>query len=137
MKEQASHRFDSYTKRARRVLASAGKLAIVRGRDQIEADDIFNGICLEQNGIAFKALLSAGINLNPLVSSLQKQLPQQDVKGTATLSDEAYGICNHARATAERLGHNYIGTEHLLMGYFIHTVEQILKHPHYPAQNSD
>ena len=114
--------FSRFTLRARNVLAAAGRIASTATDPAIGAPDLGAAVLAEPEGIAAKAIAHAGLTPQQVYSALGTGPATPGPDATADmLSELAFDETGKAvlKATlkaALRLGHNYIGTEHLLMG---------------------
>jgi len=109
--------FNRFTERARRVLVQAQQEALKLGSDHIGTEHLLLGLLVDSDSVAAKALVSLNINLNSLRSQLiekigRRESEEQEVKYTP----RAKKSLELAVEEAQRLGHNYVGTEHILLG---------------------
>ena len=111
--------FSQFTDRAGRVLLAAGRLAA----DQpISAAHLAAGLLSEPEGLAAKAIAAADIAADQVYAALGTgpAIPGPDADSEAlldlNLGEEARKVLKGTLRWALRLGHNYIGTEHLLLG---------------------
>ncbi len=115
--------FSRFTPRARNVMAAAGRLAASGGEDPaVGAVHVGAALLTEPEGIAAKVIVQAGLTPEQLYSALGTGPATPGPDATAgTLSELAFDDTGKATLKASlkaalRLGHNYIGTEHLLLG---------------------
>ncbi|MCL2201204.1 MAG: ATP-dependent Clp protease ATP-binding subunit [Oscillospiraceae bacterium] len=109
---------DRFTQGAKKSLELAQSAATEMGHSLIGSEHILLGLARETGGVAAKVLLDAGLEpglLNDLVVKHTVKGGQPGVK-LAGLSPRAKSILEIATLEANRLGHNYVGTEHILMG---------------------
>jgi hypothetical protein len=119
----AAQPFSQFTPRAARSLAAAGQLAAASGASAMGVAHLAAAQLSEPHGIAAHVIWSAGITADQLYAALGTGPAEQgpsDV-GSETLLDlsfdeSAKAALKGALRSALRLGHNYIGTEHLLLG---------------------
>jgi hypothetical protein len=116
--------FSRFTDRAVRVVAAAGSLAAAA---PVGAADITAALLTEPDGVAAKAIAAAGLSPEQLYAAVGTG-PAPQVTSTRTggslraglltleLDDGAKAALKGSLRWALRLGHNYIGTEHLLLG---------------------
>jgi ATP-dependent Clp protease ATP-binding subunit ClpC len=110
--------FERFTDRARRVVVLAQEEARLLNHNYIGTEHILLGLLNEGEGIAAKALESLGINL----SSVREQVVeiigqgQQAPTGHIPFTPRAKKVLELSLREALQLGHNYIGTEHILLG---------------------
>jgi Clp amino terminal domain, pathogenicity island component len=114
--------FSRFTPRAVRTLAAAGQLAAAEGKPGISAAHLAVAQLTEQEGIAAKIIAAAGIADDQVFSALGTGPagPGPDASPEAllelSLDDDTREALKGTLRWALRLGHNYIGTEHLLLG---------------------
>jgi ATP-dependent Clp protease ATP-binding subunit ClpC len=111
--------FSRFTERSARVIAAAGQLATA---DPVGARHMAAALLSEPEGLAGKAITGAGVTAEAVCQALGLgPAPQGPNVATGVLlglsfDDSAKKALNGALQSALRLGHNYIGTEHLLLG---------------------
>src|SRR5438445_529852 len=109
-------RFDKFTERARRVLTLAQEEALRFNHNYIGTEHLLLGLVRE--GEAAKVLANLGVELNKVRSAVEFIIGRGDraVMGEIGLTPRAKKVIELAVDEARRLGHHYIGTEHLLLG---------------------
>ncbi|VBB08496.1 chaperonins clpa/b signature 1 [Lucifera butyrica] len=108
---------DRFTERARKVLFLAQQEAIRLGHDYIGTEHLLLGLVHEGDGVAGKALLSLNINLEVVRGQVEGMIGRGDGTGQEIgYTPRAKKVIEIAFQEAQQLGHNYIGTEHLLLG---------------------
>lgn len=112
----AGRTFSRFTDRARRVVVAANRLASGAGRDTIAPEHLVLAFHSEPEGLAAKALVQFGATATALAESLSVADAPGEVVETIGLDDATVAALEGALHVALRLGHNYIGTEHLLLG---------------------
>jgi ATP-dependent Clp protease ATP-binding subunit ClpA len=110
--------FERFTDRARRVVVLAQEEARLLNHDYIGTEHLLLGLAHEGQGVAAKALESLGIRLEALRSQVQETIGQgqRGPTGQIPLTPRAKKVLELSLLEAKQLGHNYIGTEHLLLG---------------------
>ncbi|GEM_PF-2093538 len=107
------------THRAQRVLAHAAAAATDAGRREVDGDHLLLGLVAEESGIAARILRVRGLELPPPSESM-KENPATERGGEPEpptgVTREFAGALQAAVRIAEEWGHQYVGTEHLLMG---------------------
>ncbi len=111
-------RFEKFSERARRVLTSAQEEAQQLNHSYIGTEHILLGLIREEEGVAAKVLNNLGISLSKVRSAVEYIIGRGEKSGTSEigLTPRAKRVIELAIDEARRLGHNYIGTEHLLLG---------------------
>src|SRR6266566_3439565 len=111
-------RFDQFTARARRVLTLAQEEALRFNHNYIGTEHLLLGLVREGEGVAAKVLANLGVELNKVRSAVEFIIGRGDraVMGEIGLTPRAKKVIELAVDEARRLGHHYIGTEHLLLG---------------------
>jgi ATP-dependent Clp protease ATP-binding subunit ClpC len=113
-----SDRFDKFTERAKKVLVLAQEEAQRFNHNYIGTEHLLLGLVREGEGIAAKVLSNLGVELNKVRSAVEFIIGRGDrmVIGDISLTPRAKKVIELAVEEARRLNHNYIGTEHLLLG---------------------
>jgi ATP-dependent Clp protease ATP-binding subunit ClpC len=111
-------RFEKFSERARRVLTLAQEEAQHLNHSYIGTEHILLGILREEEGVAAKVLVNLGVNLGKVRSGVEFIIGRGDKPNTGEigLTPRAKRVIELAIDEARHLGHNYIGTEHLLLG---------------------
>src|SRR5262245_28418850 len=111
--------FNKFTERARKVILLAKQEAKRFNHDYIGTEHILLGLLREGEGVAAAVLQSLGMNLNNIRLEVEKLVqvgPTTVVTGDLPFTPKAKKVMELAMEEARTLGHNYIGTEHLLLG---------------------
>jgi ATP-dependent Clp protease ATP-binding subunit ClpC len=110
--------FERFTGRARRVMDLADEEARLLHHTYVGTEHLLLGLIGEGGGVAAQALESLGISLEAVRQQVEQVIGrgQQAVPGHIPLTPRAKKVLELARREAFQLGHNYIGTEHLLLG---------------------
>jgi len=111
-------RFEKFSERARRVLTLAQEEAQHLGHSHIGTEHILLGLVGEDEGVAAKVLISSGVSLSKVRSAVEFIIGhgEKPSSGEIGLTSGAKKVIELAIDEARHLGHNYIGTEHLLLG---------------------
>jgi hypothetical protein len=110
--------FERFTDRARRVVVLAQEEARMLNHDYIGTEHILLGLIHEGEGVAAKALESLGISLETVRQQVEEIIGQgqQAPSGHIPFTPRAKKVLELSLREALQLGHNYIGTEHILLG---------------------
>ncbi|RZT20885.1 ATP-dependent Clp protease ATP-binding subunit ClpC [Kribbella sp. VKM Ac-2569] len=110
--------FERFTDRARRVVVLAQEEARMLSHNYIGTEHILLGLIHEGEGVAAKALESLGISLEAVRSQVEEIIGQgqQAPSGHIPFTPRAKKVLELSLREALQLGHNYIGTEHILLG---------------------
>jgi ClpA/ClpB-like protein len=116
-----AHPFARFTDRARRAVLSAQHEAREHRHDHIGTEHLALGMLAEPEGLAVRAVEALGVSREAARQALAAALPPPDVEAPVTADDipftqPAKKALELALRGALLLGHNYIGTEHLLLG---------------------
>ena len=139
--------FERFTSRARAVLVAADAAARAQGRTEVGAEHLLTGLFAEPEGLAAKALTAMDISRDRVEEATgatgAAELPAASAAGTEASTEASTGASTtpagerlawsapardtlrNALVEALELGHNYIGTEHILLG--------LLRDPDAPA----
>ena len=111
-------RFEKFSERARRVLTLAQEEAQNFNHNYIGTEHILLGLVREDEGVAAKVLTNLGVGLNRVRSAVEFIIGrgEKPSSGQVGLTPRAKRVIELAIDEARRLDHNYIGTEHLLLG---------------------
>ena len=110
--------FERFTDRARRVVVLAQEEARMLNHNYIGTEHILLGLIHEGQGVAAKALESLGINLQAVRQQVEEIIGrgQQAPSGHIPFTPRAKKVLELSLRESLQLGHNYIGTEHILLG---------------------
>ncbi|MDQ1403375.1 MAG: ATP-dependent Clp protease ATP-binding subunit ClpC, partial [Actinomycetota bacterium] len=110
--------FERFTDRARRVLVLAQEEARLLNHNFIGTEHILLGLIHEGEGVAAKALESLGISLEAVREKVEETIGPAGsaTTGSPPFTPRAKKVLELSLREALQLGHNYIGTEHMLLG---------------------
>jgi ATP-dependent Clp protease ATP-binding subunit ClpC len=113
-----SSRFEKFTERARKVLTLSQEEAQRFNHNYIGTEHILLGLVREGDGVAAKVLVNLGLELERVRQTVESSMGkgERTVSGEVGLTPRAKRVIELAVDEARRLHHNYIGTEHLLLG---------------------
>ena len=110
--------FERFTDQARRVVVLAQEEARLLNHSNIGTEHILLGLIHEGEGVAARSLRSLGIRLDSVRSQVVETIGQghQSPSGHIPFTPRAKKVLELSLREALQLGHNYIGTEHILLG---------------------
>ncbi len=109
--------FGRFTERAQKVLALAQEEAIRLGHSSIGTEHILLGLVREGEGIAAKALLGLGLDLEKIRDEVESLIGKGTEQPThLNYTPRAKKVIELSMDEARKLGHTYVGTEHILLG---------------------
>jgi hypothetical protein len=110
--------FERFTDRARRVVVLAQEEARLLNHNHIGTEHILLGLIHEGEGVAYTALTELGISLDAVRAQVKAEIGQgtEAPGGHIPFTPRAKKVLELSLREALQLGHNYIGTEHILLG---------------------
>ncbi|GAB7387328.1 ATP-dependent protease ATP-binding subunit ClpC [Bacillaceae bacterium] len=109
--------FGRFTERAQKVLALAQEEAIRLGHKNIGTEHILLGLVREGEGIAAKALQALGLGLDKIQAEVESLIGRgQEQPMNINYTPRAKKVIELSMDEARKLGHTYVGTEHILLG---------------------
>ncbi|MDH6451887.1 hypothetical protein RKD27_004217 [Streptomyces sp. SAI-126] len=113
----ADQGFSRYTPRARHVVMSAHSAAITARNAEGRPEHLVLGLLAEPEGLAAKAIVAQGVTLDAVRRAATDALPPavEDAPELVPYGSDAKKVLELTFREALRLGHNYIGTEHILL----------------------
>ena len=116
--ERGQPMFERFTDRARRVVVLAQEEARMLNHNYIGTEHILLGLIHEGEGVAAKGMESLGISLEAVRAQVEEIIGQgqQAPSGHIPFTPRAKKVLELSLREALQLGHNYIGTEHILLG---------------------
>ncbi|MBI5865805.1 MAG: ATP-dependent Clp protease ATP-binding subunit [Planctomycetes bacterium] len=111
--------FERFTDRARKVMALANQEAQRFNHDYIGTEHILLGLVKEGSGVGANVLKNLNVDLRKVrleVEKLVKSGPEMVTMGKLPQTPRAKRVIEYAIEEARNLNHNYVGTEHLLLG---------------------
>lgn len=110
--------FERFTERARRVVVLAREEARMLNQNYIGTEHLLLGLILEGEGVAAKAIENLGISLEDVRLQVEKIIGRGEATsmGHIPFTPRAKKVLELSLREALQLGHNYIGTEHILLG---------------------
>jgi ATP-dependent Clp protease ATP-binding subunit ClpC len=112
---------ERFTQRARRVLSLAHQEAERMRHNYIGTEHLLLGLIREEGGVAGRVLRELGLEAERVQEIVERLTgPGQNRGGKLDLSPGTQQVLEYAVEEARRMGHHYIGTEHLLLGLVRH-----------------
>jgi ATP-dependent Clp protease ATP-binding subunit ClpC len=111
--------FERYTERARRVLFFARYEASQLGSISIETEHLLLGLIREGKGLTSRLFSKSHLSMESIRKEIEGRALYRDKVSTSVdipLSPDSKRVLGYASEEAERMLHNYIGTEHILLG---------------------
>ena len=109
--------FGRFTERAQKVLALAQEEAVRLGHNNIGTEHILLGLVREGEGIAAKALLALNLNPEKIQEEVETLIGRgEEGSGQLHYTPRAKKVIELSMDEARKLGHTYVGTEHILLG---------------------
>lgn len=109
--------FGRFTERAQKVLALAQEEAVRLGHNNIGTEHILLGLVREGEGIAAKALLALGLGSDKIQKEVEGLIGRgHETAQTIHYTPRAKKVIELSMDEARKLGHSYVGTEHILLG---------------------
>jgi dihydroneopterin aldolase len=110
--------YERFTERARKVVVSSQDEARRMGHNYIGTEHLLLGLLREDQGLAARVLVSLGVTLGKAREQVESIVGygEEETSGQAPFTPRSKKVLELALREALQLGHNYIGTEHLLLG---------------------
>ncbi|MFA5795422.1 MAG: ATP-dependent Clp protease ATP-binding subunit [Candidatus Brocadiia bacterium] len=111
--------FDKYTDRARKVISLSRIEAQRLGHESIGSEHLLLGLLREGSGVAARAMLNMELDIKKVMDEVERVIktePRPTVGGQLPFTPGAKKALEFAHEEATHLKHDYIGTEHLLLG---------------------
>ena len=106
-----------FTDDAQRVLSFAQEAALELGHDYVGTEHVLIGLTKVKNGVAAKALEELGIVTEDIFEAVEEQVGRGNKKATSIyMTPRVKHVLELAVQVANRMNHNYVGTEHILLG---------------------
>lgn len=106
-----------FTDDAQRVLSFAQEAALKLGHDYVGTEHVLIGLTKVKNGVAAKALEELNIVTEDIFEAVEEQVGRGNKKATSIyMTPRVKNVLELAVQVANRMNHNYVGTEHILLG---------------------
>jgi len=118
--------FERFTDRARRVVVQAQEEARMLAHHYVGPEHVLLGLIHEGNGVAAKALESLGISPQTVRQRVEQATGRGEraPSGRIPFTPQSKNLLERSLQESHALGHDYIGTEHILLG-LIHQGESV------------
>jgi hypothetical protein len=112
--------FKHYTPRTRQVVEAAAGIALSRNHANVGTEHLLLALYTEPEALATKVLVAHGITEEAVDTAVTAVIPRgaTPYEGEPPLTPRAAHVLQGALAEALELGHNYIGTEHILLSFY-------------------
>lgn len=107
--------WERFTERARNVVAThAGEVSAELGHNYVGTEHLLAGMWGEPSGVAAKVLDAAGVSRDDVIAAIDARV-ERGHRGGGGFTPRAWVGIENSTKIASQLGHNYVGTEHLLL----------------------
>ena len=106
-----------FTDDAQRVLSFAQEAALELGHDYVGTEHVLIGLIKVKNGVAAKALNELGLSAETIIEDVEEHIGQGNKKASSVyMTPRVKHVLELAVEVANHMNHNYVGTEHILLG---------------------
>ena len=106
-----------FTNRAKKAIEIANDLAIELGHNYVGTEHILYGLAKEGSGVASKVLANQEVTSDEIIDKIAELIGQEEpIEETLGFTPRTKRVIENAFIEARKLGYNYIGTEHILIG---------------------
>ena len=106
-----------FTDDAQRVLSFAQEAALELGHDYVGTEHVLIGLIKVKNGVAAKALNELGLSVETIIEDVEEHIGRGNKKaGSVYMTPRVKHVLELAVEVANHMNHNYVGTEHILLG---------------------
>lgn len=111
------HMMQRFTDDAQRVLSFAQEAALELGHDYVGTEHVLIGLIKVKNGVAAKALNELGLSAETIIEDVEEHIGRGNKKvSSAYMTPRVKHVLELAVEVANHMNHNYVGTEHILLG---------------------
>ena len=111
------HMMQRFTDDAQRVLSFAQKAALELGHDYVGTEHVLIGLIKVKNGVAAKALNELGLSAETIIEDVEEHIGRGNKKASSVyMTPRVKHVLELAVEVANHMNHNYVGTEHILLG---------------------
>ena len=106
-----------FTDDAQRVLSFAQEAALELGHDYVGTEHVLIGLIKVKNGVAAKALNELGLSAETIIEDVEEHIGRGNKKASSVyVTPRVKHVLELAVEVANHMNHNYVGTEHILLG---------------------
>ena len=111
------HMMQRFTDDAQRVLSFAQEAALELGHDYVGTEHVLIGLIKVKNGVAAKALNELGLSAETIIEDVEEHIGRGNKKASSVyMTPRVKHVLELAVEVANHMNHNYVGTEHILVG---------------------
>ena len=111
------HMMQRFTDDAQRVLSFAQEAALELGHDYVGTEHVLIGLLKVKNGVAAKALNELGLSAETIIEDVEEHIGRGNKKASSVyMTPRVKHVLELAVEVANHMNHNYVGTEHILLG---------------------
>ena len=111
------HMMQRFTDDAQRVLSFAREAALELGHDYVGTEHVLIGLIKVKNGVAAKALNELGLSAETIIEDVEEHIGRGNKKASSVyMTPRVKHVLELAVEVANHMNHNYVGTEHILLG---------------------
>ena len=106
-----------FTDDAQRVISFAQEAALELGHDYVGTEHVLIGLIKVKNGVAAKALNELGLSAETIIEDVEEHIGRGNKKASSVyMTPRVKHVLELAVEVANHMNHNYVGTEHILLG---------------------
>ena len=114
---EVMHMMQRFTDDAQRVLSLAQEAALELGHDYVGTEHVLIGLIKVKNGVAAKALNELGLSAETIIEDVEEHIGRGNKKASSVyMTPRVKHVLELAVEVANHMNHNYVGTEHILLG---------------------
>lgn len=111
------HMMQRFTDDAQRVLSFAQEATLELGHDYVGTEHVLIGLIKVKNGVAAKALNELGLSAETIIEDVEEHIGRGNKKASSVyMTPRVKHVLELAVEVANHMNHNYVGTEHILLG---------------------
>ena len=114
---EVMHMMQRFTDDAQRVLSFAQEAALELGHDYVGTEHVLIGLIKVKNGVAAKAFNELGLSAETIIEDVEEHIGRGNKKASSVyMTPRVKHVLELAVEVANHMNHNYVGTEHILLG---------------------